>query len=122
NQNDWIKNIKDVLTEKYPGLTLVEIRPSDDDRKRASTEPQTLLRVHPEVKVIMAIASPAVPGAAKAVKQSGRTDVKVTGLGLPSASRPYTEDGALHCVVLWNTMDLGYLTVTVANALARGTL
>ena len=35
----------------------------------------------------MAIASPAVPGAAEAVKQSGRTDVKVTGLGLPNASQ-----------------------------------
>ena len=59
--------------EKYPGLKLVDIRPSDDDRKRAFDETQTLLKVHPSVKVIMAIASPAVPGAAEAVKQSGRT-------------------------------------------------
>ena len=66
----------------------------------------------------MAIASPAVPGAAEAVKQSGRTDVKVTGLGLPNASKPYLKDGVLDSVVLWNTMDLGYLTVHVANALA----
>jgi ABC-type sugar transport system substrate-binding protein len=48
--------------------------------------------------------------------------VKVTGLGLPNASKPYLKDGVLDSVVLWNTMDLGYLTVTVANALARGTL
>ncbi|HZM49129.1 MAG TPA: substrate-binding domain-containing protein [Vicinamibacteria bacterium] len=122
NQNEWIKNIKEQLASKYPDLKLVDIRPSDDDRKRAFDETQTLLKVHPEVKVIMAIASPAVPGAAEAVKQSGRTDVKVTGLGLPNASKPYLKDGVLDSVVLWNTMDLGYLTVTVANALARGTL
>ena len=100
----------------------MDIRPSDDDRKRAFDETQTLLKVHPEVKVIMAIASPAVPGAAEAVKQSGRTDVKVTGLGLPNASKPYLKDGVLDSVVLWNTMDLGYLTIQVANALAKGTL
>jgi rhamnose transport system permease protein len=113
NQNDWIRNIKEAMAEKYP---------SDDDRKRAFDETQTLLKVHPEVKVVMAIASPAVPGAAEAVKQSGRTDVKVTGLGLPSSSKPYLHDGVLDSVVLWNTMDLGYLTIHAAHALAKGTL
>ena len=122
NQNEWIKHIKEGLASKYADLTLVDIRPSDDDRKRAFDETQTLLKVHPEIKVVMAIASPAVPGAAEAVKQSGRTDVKVTGLGLPNASKPYLKDGVLDSVVLWNTMDLGYLTIHVADALAKGTL
>ena len=54
------------------------------------------------------------------MKQSGRTDVKVTGLGLPNACKPYLNDG-VHRLrsVLWNTGDLGYLTVHVATALAR---
>jgi rhamnose transport system substrate-binding protein/rhamnose transport system permease protein len=122
NQNEWIEHIKEGLVGKYSDLKLVDIRPSDDDRKRAFDETQTLLKVHPEVKAIMAIASPAVPGAAEAVKQSGRSDVKVTGLGLPNASRPYLKDGVLDSVVLWNTMDLGYLTIQAAHALAKGTL
>ena len=122
NQNEWIKQIKLQLAAQYPDLKLVDIRPSDDDRKRAFDETQTLLKVHPEVKVVMAIASPAVPGAAEAVKQSGRTDVKVTGLGLPNASKPYLKDGVLDSVVLWNTMDLGYLTIHVANAVAHQAL
>lgn len=122
NQNEWIRQIKAVVAEKYPGLQLVDIRPSDDDRRRAFEETQTLLRVHPEVKVVMAIASPAVPGAAEAVKQSGRSDVKVTGLGLPNDARPYLKDGVLDSVVLWNTNDLGYLTVYAAQAVASGKL
>ena len=122
NQNDWIANIRTVLKEKHPGITLVDIRPSDDDRKRAFDETQTLLRVHPGVKVIMAIASPAVPGAAEAVKQSGRTDVKVTGLGLPNASKPYLKDGVLDSAVLWNTRDLGFLTIYAAHGVATGGL
>jgi len=121
NQNSWIAEMRKLLPEKYPTLKVVDIRPSDDDRKKAFDETQTLLRVHPNVKVIMAIASPAVPGAAEAVKQSGRKDVGVTGLGLPNASKPYLIDGVLDSAVLWNTKDLGYLTVHVATALAKGT-
>ncbi len=121
NQNSWIAEMRKLLPQKYPNLTIVDIRPSDDDRRKAFDETQTLLRVHPKVKVIMAIASPAVPGAAEAVKQSGRTDVGVTGLGLPNASKPYLQDGVLDSAVLWNTKDLGYLTVHVATALAKGT-
>jgi rhamnose transport system substrate-binding protein len=120
NQNSWIAEMRKLLPTKYPQLTIVDIRPSDDDRKKAFDETQTLLRVHPKVKVVMAIASPAVPGAAEAVKQSGRTDVGVTGLGLPNASKPYLLDGVLDSAVLWNTKDLGYLTVHVATALAKG--
>jgi len=56
---------------------------------------------------------------AEAVKQSGRTDVKVTGLSLPNMCRPYIKDGIIDSIVLWNTGDLGYLTVFAANALSN---
>src|SRR5204863_281224 len=71
---------------------------------------------------IMAIAAPAVPGAAEAVKQSGRTDVKVTGLSLPNMCRPYIKSGVIESIVLWNTMDLGALAVRTAEALTNGEL
>jgi rhamnose transport system permease protein len=122
NQNEWIKYIRERLAAKYPGIKLVAIQPSEGDRDRAFSETQTVLKVHPRVKVIMAIAAPAVPGAAEAVKQSGRTDVKVTGLSLPNMVKPYVHDGVVESIVLWNTRDLGALTVDVANALAGGRL
>lgn len=122
NQNEWIKNIKARLAEKYPDLKLVAIQPSEGDRDRAFSETQTILKVYPNVKVIMAIAAPAVPGAAEAVKQSGRTDVKVTGLSLPNMNKPYVKTGVVASVVLWNTVDLGYLTIYAAHALGTGQL
>jgi len=122
NQNEWIKNIKTRLSEKYPDMKLVAIQPSEGDRDRAFSETQTILKVYPNVKVIMAIAAPAVPGAAEAVKQSGRTDVKVTGLSLPNMNKPYVKAGIVDSVVLWNTVDLGYLTVYAAQALGTGQL
>jgi rhamnose transport system permease protein len=122
NQNEWIKHIKARLAEKYPEMKLVAIQPSDGDRDRAFSETQTLLKVYPNVKLVMAIAAPAVPGAAEAVKQSGRTDVKVTGLSLPNMCKPYVHDGVIESVVLWNTLDLGYLSVYASRALAGGQL
>ncbi len=122
NQNEWIKYIKERLAAQYQGITLVAIQPSEGDRDRAFSETQNVLKVHPRVKLVMAIAAPAVPGAAEAVKQSGRTDVKVTGLSLPNMSRPYIKSGIIESIVLWNTMDLGALAVRTAEALATGEL
>ena len=70
----------------------------------------------------MAICSPAVPGAAEAVKQSGRNDVKVVGLGLPNDNKRYVFEGITPAVILWNTADLGYLAVRTAAAVAAGDL
>jgi ABC-type sugar transport system substrate-binding protein len=121
NQNEWIKFIRQRLAEKYPDMKLVAIQPSDGDRDRAFQETQNILKVYPNVKVVMGIAAPAVPGIAEAVKQSGKTDVKVTGLSLPNMCRPYIKEGVIDSIVLWNTGDLGYLTVYAANALSAGT-
>ena len=120
NQNEWIKNIRARLIDKHPNLKLVAIQPSDGDRDRAFAETQTLLKVYPDVKLIVAIAAPAVPGAAEAVKQSGRTDVKVTGLSLPNMCKPYVHAGVIESIVLWNTIDLGYLTVYATHAVSTG--
>jgi len=122
NQNEWIRFIRARLAEKHPDVHLVAIQPSDGDRDRAFTEAQNILKVHPSVKVIMGIAAPAVPGIAEAVRQSGRSDVKVLGLSLPNMCKPFVKAGVIDSVVLWNTLDLGYLTVYAGRALATGEL
>jgi rhamnose transport system permease protein len=119
NQNEWIGFIKNRLTEKYKGLKLSTIRPSDDDRDKAFAEAQTILKAYPQVRLIMGISAPAVPGAAEAVRQSGRNDIRVIGLSLPNINKPYVHDGIVQTVMLWNTRDLGYLTVYAAAQLAR---
>jgi rhamnose transport system substrate-binding protein len=111
NQNEWIANIKKLLAANYPNLKLATIRPSDDDRDKAFVETQTIMKVYPQVKLVMAISAPAVPGSAEAVRQSGKRDIAVIGLSLPSICKPYIHDGVVPLIVLWNTRDLGYLTV-----------
>ena len=121
NMNEWRKHIEERL-KKYPDIRCLDVRPCDDIQRKAQEEATVLLNKHPDLKLIMAICSPAVPGAAEAVKQSGRTDVKVIGLGLPNENKSYVHSGTTAAVILWNTMDLGYLTVRAAHDLALGQL
>ena len=123
NQHEWQKYIQEDLAKNYPNMKLLAVRPCDDSKDKAQAETTALLSANPSLKCIMAICTPGVPGAAEAVKQAGKTgEVKVLGLGLPNENKIYVHDGVTHSVILWNTMDLGYLTVYAADALARGTL
>jgi rhamnose transport system substrate-binding protein len=123
NMNEWRKYIEARRAEKYPKMKLVTVRPCDDLKDKAQSEATVLLSAYPNLKLIMAICSPAVPGAAEAVKQAGRAGaVKVIGLGLPSENRRYVKDGVTQSVILWKTVDLGYLTVEATVALVKGEL
>ncbi len=122
NMIEWQKHIEARRAQMYPEIKMAALRPCDDLQKKAFDEANTILNAYPNVKLIMAICSPAVPGTAEAVKQSRRTNVKVIGLGLPNDNKRYVHEGITEAVVLWNTMDLGYLTVHAADALQRGNL
>ncbi len=120
NQNEWMKYMKKEL-EKYPNLKLVAVEPSDDNQTKALQITQDLIKAHPDLKGVWAISSAAFPGAAEAIKQSGKVgQVQVTGLSTPNDMKKYVMDGTVKSVVLWNTVDLGYLTIYVAEAVATG--
>ena len=123
NQNAWIAAIKARQAEKYPNMKLVDIKPCDDQKDKAQQETTNLLGAYPNLKAVVAVCSPAVPGAAEAVKQAGKTGaVKVLGLGLPSENKAYVKEGVTQAVILWKVEDLGYLTIKAAAALAKDEL
>lgn len=123
NQQEWTKYIKERLAAKYPNIKLTAQRPCDDLKDKAQSEATALMSANPNLKLIMAICSPGVPGAAEAVKQAGKTGkVKVIGLGLPNENKRYVHEGVTDSVILWNTADLGYLTIYASVAVAKGEL
>jgi ABC-type sugar transport system substrate-binding protein len=123
NQREWQKHIEARLKEKYPKMKLVAVRPCDDLKDKAQSEATALLSANPKLKLIMAICSPGVPGAAEAVKQAGLTGkVKVMGLGLPNENKRYVHAGVTSSIILWNTGDLGYLAIYAGVALAKDEL
>lgn len=123
NMIEWQKYIEARRASAHPNMKMIALRPCDDLKDKAQSEATALLGANPNLKLIMAICSPAVPGAAEAVKQAGKTgQVKVIGLGLPSENRRYVKEGVTDSVILWKTEDLGYLTVHAAVSLVKGEL
>jgi ABC-type sugar transport system substrate-binding protein len=96
-----------------------------EDRGLGITKARALLAANRDLKGIIGLTSVAVPAAAEAVRQAvqqGHLDkgqVIVTGVSTPKDMREYVEDGTVKEFVLWNPVDLGYLTVHVAELLRQ---
>lgn len=123
NQTAWMASMRKRLADKYPKIRVPEALVSDEDQAKAQQLTQDALSAHPDLKGVWGITSVALPGAAKAVRDAGQSGkVFVTGLSLPNTVREYVKDGTIAKFVLWNPVDLGYLTVHVAKRLADGPL
>lgn len=122
NQNEWMKYMKTRLA-KHPKMKLVATKFAGEDQKLAFTITQDLMKAYPNLKGVWGISSQAFPGAAEAIKQGGKGGkVFVTGLSTPNVMKDFVKDGTVKSVVLWNTQDLGALTVQAARAAVKGEL
>ena len=73
------------------------------------------------MSAIWALTSVAVPAAAEAVRHLGKKgQIKVGGVSTPRDMKDYVLDGTVHDFVLWSPIDLGYLTVYVADLKRKG--
>lgn len=121
NQNAWLERLRARLAE-FPDVRVVQVLTCDDIEGRALRETEGLLAARPALGAIVGLCSPAVPGAARALRQARRRGVHLTGISLPSACRQHIEEGWVDSVITWSTRDLGYLSAWAAAALALGEL
>jgi rhamnose transport system permease protein len=122
NQIAWLAQLKACMAREYPTLRLAAVVATEETPAAVEEATRSLLDAQPGLRAIVGLCAPAVPGAAAAVKAMGRRQVRVTGLSLPSLCRDLMHEGVVGNIVLWNAVDLGYLTVHTAAALAQGRL
>jgi len=121
NQNAWIDVMKPALQKT--NLTLATIKYPGENASHALADAQDVIEKYPNLKGMFGISAVTFPGAAEAVEQDGKTgQVLVTGLSTPNDMKKFVHSGTVKSVFLWNTLDLGYLTVHVAEALVSGEL
>jgi ABC-type sugar transport system substrate-binding protein len=102
-------------------LKLVTIKFPGENASNALADAQDVIKKYPDLKGIFGISSVSFPGAAEAIEQSGKSgQIMITGLLLPSDMKRFVHSGTVKSVVLWNPIDLGYLTIRVAEGLATG--
>ncbi len=121
NQNVWISWMEKELNEnkeKYKDTPLIKIAYGDDDPTKSTSETNALL-TNPNIKVIISPTTVGMLAAGKVLQDKG-SDVKLTGLGLPSEMAQYIESGVCPWMYLWNPMDIGYLAAYTGKALTEG--
>jgi rhamnose transport system substrate-binding protein len=123
NQVAWLEAMRERMKEKYPEMSIASVEPGEEDLQLGIDITKNYLRANPDTTGVFGITSVALPGAAEAVEQEGlEGEVAVTGLSTPNEMKPYLESGVVEKFALWNTVDLGYLAVHVANAQIEGNL
>ena len=82
NQNEWMGHMAEQF-KQYPDLTLVATKYPGEDQNNAFQDSQDLIKKFPALKGIFGITSVSFPGAAEAVKQSGKTGEVLVPSGFP---------------------------------------
>jgi rhamnose transport system substrate-binding protein len=121
NQNQWIKYMKLAIKKpKYKNMKLVKVAYGNDNDTKSAQEAQALLQAYPNLKGIISPTTVGIAAAARVLSQAKKCGVVLTGLGLPSQMRQYVKSGCVKKFGLWNVVDLGYVAVYTAHAVADG--
>lgn len=125
NQNIWMERMEQYREKHYPEMVNLSETPksSEEDQALATQTTIDILKAYPKMQGLYAMTSVALPGAAEAIKKNNAQDkVFLTGLSTPNSMRPYIKQGILKEFVLFNPVDLGYLTIQSAKAVLDGTI
>jgi ABC-type sugar transport system substrate-binding protein len=121
NQSEWARRLKDYRAERYPKIDLLDEVESQENSQLGVDRAKTMMQTNPDLKGIIGLTSIAFPAAAEAVEQQGKKgQVHVVGLSLPSQMKKHVHNGTVQTVILWKPVDLGYLTVQVADLIRKG--
>ena len=124
-QNGWIAEMeKELAKDIYAGKVNPELdkKYGDDEATKSTQQAQAFLSEN-KVDVIISPTTVGIAAAAEVMKSAG-SDIKVTGLGLPSEMKPYMptsdSDNALDFVcpymMLWDVSHLGASTAAIQMA------
>src|SRR5271157_4578543 len=109
------------VAEIYPKLVKIDTVVTEEDVDKSRKLVETLLNVHPNLKGMIAFDSNSVPGAAEALKRTGKAGkVALCGNSTPKPNKEYLKEGVLESFYLWDPRQLGDLTVRLAVALVEG--
>lgn len=121
NLNAWIEIEKKRQAAKYPGMKLVALKYAGEDINEAIKVARDLITAFPNLTGLIGQCSTSAPGVAEAVTQMNKIGkVWATGISVPSLMRKYVKNGAVKSFVLWDPVQLGWLTVWAGKQLVEG--
>lgn len=122
DKNNWIAYMKERLN-LYPGIQLLETKPTNGDQSVAIQLTNNLLLGYPDLRGVWALSVDVLASCAETISRSRRDgQVRVVGTGTPAATVQFVQSGKVSAVVLWDVPELGQLIIYVSEALAKGQL
>ena len=118
---EWYNAAVKEISSKYPEMKNISSEAYEDGNsiQQAYNKTVEILKVYPDIKAFFDCSAHG-GGICQALKDKGRTDVKVVSLALPSMSANYIKDGSMVHGQAWRQADAGYATAYAAYLLVKG--
>ncbi len=118
---EWYNAAINTIANNYPNLKNVSSEPYEDENSIDTAYSKTveILKAYPGITGIFDCSAHGV-GVSQALKDKGRTDVKVVSLAIPSMSANYIKDGSMASGFAWRPADAGYAAAKAALMLIDG--
>jgi simple sugar transport system substrate-binding protein len=118
---EWYKAAVAKIKQQYPDMVNISDEPFEDKNSIEAAYDRTveLLKAYPNLKAIFDCSAHG-GGISQAIKDKGRSDIKVVSLAIPSMSASYLKDGSMAHGQAWRPADAGYATCYAAYLLASG--
>jgi len=121
---EWAQGGIDRAKEAYPNMTfLAEASPleSNADAEVAYQVTKEIIKKYPDIRGIMGTSSFDAIGAARAIKELGKTgEIFTAGSGIPSECADLLKDGTLQAVTLWDPAQSAVAMLTLAMKIYNG--
>lgn len=118
---EWYNAAVAEIKSNHPEMKNISSEPYEDGNsiEVAYNKTVEILKAYPNIAGLFDCSAHG-GGIAQALKDKGRTDVKVVSLAIPSMSANYIKDGSMVHGQAWRPADAGYATGYAALLLSQG--
>lgn len=121
NHQDRVQGFKDCMKENYPNIEIVDSQADEDSVEKALSITEGYLSAYPDLKGIFGCNGAAPNGAARAVKDAGKSGkVLIVGMAEDEEALGYVKDGTILCTLKQSVSAYGYNSIYNMIMIADG--